>query len=188
VPRSVLVVGAAGGVGSALVQLAKLAGMMVIGTVSSVEKAAFARALGADQVINYREQPVPETTMELTRGRGVDLVLDHVGGSSFTEHLSALANWGTLVSYNVFTALPEKDLLSEMRVHVDKNPAVRCFSFHSYDHDAEGRRRLMSAVIGLLAEGAIQPAIGARCSLSEVRRAHALLDAGTVLGKIAMNP
>jgi NADPH2:quinone reductase len=188
VPRSVLVVGAAGGIGSALVQLAKLAGMTVIGTVSSAEKAAFARALGADHIINYKEQSVPEATMELTSGQGVDLVLDHVGGSSFTEHLSVLANWGTLVSYNAFTALPEKDLLSEMRAHVDKSPAVRCFSFHSYDRDAEGRRRLMSAVIELLGKGAVRPAIGARFSLSEVRRAHALLDAGTVLGKIVMHP
>ena len=188
VPRSVLVIGAAGGVGSALVQLAKLAGMTAIGTVSSAEKAAFARALGADHIINYKEQSVPEATMELTSGQGVDLVLDHVGGSSFTEHLSALANWGTLVSYNAFTGLPEKDLLSGMRAHIGKSPAVRCFSFHSYDHDAEGRRRLMRAVIEPLAKGAIRPAIGARFSLSEVRRAHALIEAGTALGKIVMHP
>jgi NADPH:quinone reductase len=188
VPRSVLVVGAAGGIGSALVQLAKIAGMTVIGTVSSAEKAAFARAQGADHIVNYKERSVPETTRELTSGKGVDLVLDHVGGSSFTEYLSALASWGTLVSYNAFTALPEKNLLSEMRAHVDKNPAVRCFSFHSYDHDANGRRRLMRTVIELLAKGAIRPAVGARFSLSEVREAHALLDAGSVLGKIVMHP
>jgi len=188
VPRSVLVIGAAGGVGSALVQLAKLAGMTVIGTVSSAQKAAFARALGADHIINYKEQSVPEATMELTSGQGVDLVLDHVGGSSFTEHLSALANWGTLVSYNAFTGLPEKDLLGEMRAHIDKSPAVRCFSFHSYDHDPEARRRLMRAVIELLAKGAIRPAIGARFNLSEVRLAHTLIDAGTALGKIVMHP
>ena len=84
-PKSVLVIGAAGGVGSALVQLAKLAGMTVIGTVSTAEKAAFARAMGADHIINYKAAPVPEATLELTGGRGVDLVLDHVGGPSFTE-------------------------------------------------------------------------------------------------------
>ena len=52
----------------------------------------------------------------------------------------------------------------------------------------EGRRRLMSAVIELLAKGAIRPAVGARFSLSEVRRAHALIEAGTALGKIVMHP
>jgi len=188
VPGSVLVIGAAGGVGSALVQLAKVAGMTVIGTVSTDEKAAFAQAMGADHVINYKKQSVPQETLALTDGRGVDLVLDHAGGPAFTELLAALANWGTLVSYNALSALPDKDLLSEMRVHVGKSPAVRCFSFHSYDHDPEGRRRLMRAVIELLAKGAIRPAVGARFNLGEVRLAHALLEAGTALGKIVMHP
>jgi NADPH2:quinone reductase len=187
-PGSVLVIGAAGGVGSALVQLAKAAGMTVIGTVSTDEKAAFARAMGADHVINYKNQSVPHETLALTDGRGVDLVLDHAGGPAFTELLAVLANWGMLVSYNALSSMPDKDLLSEMRAHVGKSPAVRCFSFHSYDHDPEGRRRLMRAVIGLLADGAIRPAIGARFKLGEVRRAHALIEAGTALGKIVMHP
>ncbi len=188
VPGSVLVIGAAGGVGSALVQLAKVAGMTVIGTVSTDEKAAFARAMGADHVIDYKKQSVPQETLALTDGRGVDLVLDHAGGPAFTELLAVLANWGTLVSYNALSGMPDKDLLSEMRAHVGKSPAVRCFSFHSYDHDPEGRRRLMRAVIALLAKGAIRPAIGARFNLGDVRRAHALIEGGTALGKIVMHP
>ena len=188
VPGSVLVIGAAGGVGSALVQLARVAGMTVIGTVSTDEKAAFARAMGADHIVNYKTQSVPQETLALTEGRGVDLVLDHAGGPALAELLAVLANWGTLVSYNALSPMPGKDLLSEMRAHVGKSPAVRCFSFHSYDHDPEGRRRLMRAVIGLLAEGAIHPAIGARLGLDDVRRAHALIEAGTALGKIVMHP
>jgi NADPH2:quinone reductase len=188
IPRSALVIGAAGGVGSALVQLAKDAGMMVIGTVSGAEKAAFARTMGADQIINYRERSVAEATLELTGGKGVDLVLDHVGGPAFTDYLAALANWGTLVSYNAFSGQPDKDLFAEMRNHVGRSPAVRCFSFHSYDHDRDGRRRLMGAVIERLAQGRIRPGIGARFPLSEVRQAHTLLEAGTALGKIVMRP
>jgi NADPH2:quinone reductase len=188
VPGSVLIVGAAGGVGSALVQLAKIAGMRVIGTVSGAAKAEFARAMGADDVVNYKECSVPEAVLALTGGKGVDLVLDHVGGSALTGYLAALANWGTLVSYNAFSGLPEKDLFAEMRAHVGKSPAVRCFSFHSYDHDREGRRRLMGAVIERLAAGAIRPAIGGRFGLAEVRQAHMLLEAGTALGKVVMHP
>lgn len=187
-PRSVLVVGAAGGVGSALVQLAKVAGMTVIGTVSGPEKAAFAQAMGADHIVNYQERSVPEAALEVTGGEGVDLVLEHVGGPALTGCLAALANWGTLVSYNALSPLPDKDLLAEMRAHVGRSPAVRCFSFHSYDHDREGRRRLMGAAIDLLGKGAIRPAIGARFPLAEVRQAHALIDAGTALGKIVMRP
>jgi NADPH2:quinone reductase len=187
-PASVLVIGAGGGVGSALVQLAKVAGMTVIGTVSSEKKAAFARAMGADHVIDYRTRSVPREILALTDGRGVDLALDHAGGPALTELLGALANWGTLVTYNALSELPDKDLLGEMRAHVARSLAVRCFSFHSYDHDRDGRRRLMRAVIDLLAQGAIRPAIGARFKLTEVRRAHALIEAGTVLGKIVMHP
>lgn len=188
IPSSVLVIGAAGGIGSALVQLAKNAGMTVIGTVSGAGKAQFARAMGADHIVNYREQPVPEATLDLTGGRGVDLVLDHAGGPAFTGYLAALADWGTLVSYNAFGPMPDKDLLIELRANVGKSPAVRCFSFHTYDGDRDGRRRVMGAVIEQLANGRIRPAIGARFALADVRQAHSLLDAGTALGKIVMHP
>jgi NADPH2:quinone reductase len=145
--------------------------------------------MGADHVVNYRERPVPEAVLELTGGRGVDLILDHAEGPRFTDYLAALADWGTLVSYNGLSGPPQEDLLAAMRgVHMGKSPAVRCFSFHVYDHDREGRRRLMTAVIQALAEGAIRPAIGARFALAEVRRAHELIESGTVLGKIVMRP
>ena len=185
-PKSVLVVGAAGGVGSSLVQLARLAGMTVIGTVSSEEKAAFARAMGADGIIYYRTEDVVARVRELTEGRGVDLVLDHVGGPDFFTHLRALGKWGTVVSYNAFDGLPTQNMMEEMRKHLDVCPAIRCFSFHIYDHDREGRRAIMKRMIGHLADGSIKPAIFARFKLSEVRRAHELLDSGKALGKIIM--
>ena len=185
-PKSVLVIGAAGGVGSSLVQLAKLAGMTVIGTVSSEEKAAFARAMGADGIIYYRTEDVVARVRELTGGRGVDLVLDHVGGPDFFTHLRALDKWGTVVSYNAFDGLPTQNMMEEMRKHLDVCPAIRCFSFHIYDHDREGRRAIMKRMIGHLAEGTIKPAVFARFKLSEVRRAHELLDSGQALGKIIM--
>jgi NADPH2:quinone reductase len=185
---SVLVIGAAGGVGTSVVQLAKLAGMRVIGTVSSEEKAAFARANGADDIIFYRTEDVVAQTRRITGGRGVGLVLDHVCGPEFASYLGVLAKWGTLVSYNAFAGLPEQNLMAEMRNYLDVCPAIRCFSFHNYDHDREGRRALMRQVISALEGGAIKPAISARLKLSEVRRAHTLLESGAALGKIIMTP
>lgn len=185
-PKSVLVVGPAGGVGSAIVQLARLAGMRVIGVVSTEEKANFARSIGADDVIYYRTENVITRTLELTEGRGVDLVLDHVGGNTFPLYLEVLNDWGTIVSYNAFTKLPEANLLEEMRKHVNKCPAVRCFSFHIYDGNREGRRAIMRTLIAHLAAGEITPSISTRFKLSEVRQAHILLEAGSVLGKIVM--
>ncbi|MDB5503822.1 MAG: quinone oxidoreductase [Tardiphaga sp.] len=185
---SVLVIGAAGGVGTSIVQLAKLAGMTVIGTVSTEEKAAFAKSNGADHVIFYRDEDVVARTRELTGGQGVGLVLDHVCGPDFASYLGVLGKWGTLVSYNAFAGLPEQNLIEEMRKHLDVCPAVRCFSFHIYDHDREGRRTIMRNVISALERAAIKPAISARLKLSEVREAHALLESGSARGKIIMIP
>lgn len=184
--KSVLVVGAAGGVGSALVQLAKLAGMTAIGSVSTEEKAEFARTMGADAIVYYRKEDVIARARELTGGRGVDLILDHVCGPNFSDYLGALGPWGTIVSYNAFSGLPEKNLMSEMRKYLDICPSVHCFSFHIYDHDREGRRALMRTVIGHLAAGEIKPAIAARFKLAEVRQAHTYLESGAALGKVIM--
>ena len=75
-----------------------------------------------------------------------------------------------------------------MRDHLDVCPAVRCFSFHVFDHDREGRRALMRNVIDALERRAIRPAISARLKLADVREAHRLLEAGSALGKIVMTP
>ena len=119
---------------------------------------------------------------------GVGLVLDHVCGPEFVSYLGVLGKWGTLVSYNAFAGLPEQNLMAEMRNYLDICPAVRCFSFHIYDHDRRGRRAIMREVISALESGAIKPAISARLKLSEVRRAHTLLESGAALGKIIMTP
>jgi NADPH2:quinone reductase len=187
-PHSALVIGAAGGVGTSLVQLAKIAGMKVIGTVSTAEKAAFARKMGADETIFYRDEDVIARTRALTDGRGVSLVLDHVCGPEFYSYLGALDKWGTLISYNAFAGLPTQNLMGEMRKHLDVCPAIRCFSFHIYDHDRDGRRDIMRRMIGYLADGAIRPSIFKRFRLSEVRAAHELLDSGAAFGKIVMTP
>jgi len=187
-PRSVLVVGAAGGVGTALVQLARRAGMTVIGTVSSEEKAAFARANGMDHAVFYRTEDVVRRVLELTGGAGVGAAFDHAGGPGFVPLVAALGRWGTLVSYNGFAPLPEQNLVAALREHMAVCPSVRSFSFHLYDHDATARRALMGEVIRALSHGEIRPAISATLPLAEVRRAHELLERGSALGKIVMTP
>ena len=80
-------------------------------------------------------------------------------------HLRALDKWGTVVSYNAFDGLPTQNMMEEMRKHLDVCPAIRCFSFHIYDHDRDGRRAIMRRMIGHLADGTIKPAIFARFKL-----------------------
>ena len=97
--ESVLATGAAGGIGSALIQLGKIARRRVIGLVDSDEKAAFIRSLGADAAINSRSENVTARLRELTGGGGVDLILDSIGGAGFTKHFERLAKFGLVVSY-----------------------------------------------------------------------------------------
>ncbi len=149
-PKTILVVSAAGGVGSALVQLAKLEGIRVIAVVSSAEKAEFVRQLGAADVINRCEEDIGERIRTLTAGCGVDLVLDPVGGADFVAYLDMLGVWGKLVSYGVIAGSPTQDVFLALRQHLGKSLSVQCFSFHSYDEDTHGRRSIMTKLITLL--------------------------------------
>ncbi|WP_300299907.1 zinc-dependent alcohol dehydrogenase family protein [Ferrovibrio sp.] len=187
-PASIFIAGAAGGVGNAAVQLARHAGMVVIGSVSSPAKADFARQQGAHHVINYRTESPLQRVLDITEGRGVDLVLDHVGGPGLIDCLKMLASWGCVVSYNAMAGVPEANVFAEMRALLAKSLTLRCFSMHSYDGDPPRRRRFMTDVIGLLAGGAIRPAIGLTLPLTEVAEAHRRIEQSVVLGKILLKP
>jgi NADPH:quinone reductase-like Zn-dependent oxidoreductase len=96
--QTVLVHAAGSGVGSAAIQIARLVGARVIATVGSDEKIEFARALGAEQVVNYRTQDFVEATRRWTNKRGVDVVVEHIGGETLERSTYALARLGTLLS------------------------------------------------------------------------------------------
>jgi len=185
---TVYVNGAAGGIGSAVIQLCRLQGITVVAGASSAAKCAFAATQGASHTIDYASEPLVERLLELTQGRGIDLILDHIVGKDFTENLKALAPFGLIVSFNMLGGFPEKDLFREMRAHLPKSPAVRCFTMHSFDHDAEARQRVASATIELFTSRRVSPPIYRRLSLGDVRRAHKLLDAREVLGKLILKP
>lgn len=187
-PKTVFINGAAGGVASAVIDLCRLDGITIIGTASTPEKCAFAQARGATHVINHTQENVVERVLELTGGRGVDLILDHVVGKNFTDQLNMLAPMGLIVSFNVLGGLPEKDLFKELRAHLSKSPAVRCFTMHTYDHDPLIRRRLIDRVVALFASGKVAPPIFDRLPLSAAARAHELLDQGKILGKLILKP
>lgn len=186
--RSVFIPGATGGVGGALIELAKAEGLTVIGSVGSPSKAAHASALGADHVIDYTSESVVRRVLELTGGRGVDMAFDHVIAPDFAGMLAMLADFGTLVFYNVHTPMPEHDVFDRMRQLSTKSPALRCFNIHTYDRYPDERRRLTRRVIDLLAEGKIKPRVGARLPMTEAAEAHRLLEAGSVIGKIVLTP
>ena len=96
--QTVLVQAAGSGVGSAAIQIARLTGARVIATVGSDDKIEFAKALGAERVVNYRTQDFVEEVKKWTDKRGVDVVVEHIGGETFERSTYALTRLGTLVS------------------------------------------------------------------------------------------
>jgi NADPH2:quinone reductase len=186
--KTAYVNGAAGGIGSAVIQLCRLQGITIIAGASSTTKCTFARSQGAAQTIDYSRENVAECLLALTQGRGVDLILDHIVGNDFTDNLTALAPFGLIVSFNALGGFPEKDLFREMRAHLPKSPGVRCFTMHSFDHDPAGRQRVAARTIALFTEGSVRPPIDRRLPLAEARQAHELLDQRAVLGKLILKP
>jgi NADPH:quinone reductase len=187
-PRSILVQGAAGGVGTALVQTAAAHGIDVIAVASSVAKCAYARAAGAHFTHHRESGDLREAVQRMTDGRGVDLVLDPVAGPGFVSQLDLLAARGTLLSYAVLQGIPPDNLVEALRTRLDRSLAVRCYSVHVLDNDRMRRRDLMERAIELIAQGRVSPPAPTVFALKDAVAAHRLLQSPELLGKIALVP
>jgi len=161
---------------------------LTVGTAGSTEKCAFVTVRGAAHAINYKTESVVERVLSLTDGHGADILFDNVAGKAFTDGLKMVAPLGMIVSYAVLAGMPETDLFKEMRGNIEKSPAVRCFTMHTYDHMQEPRREAMTRAVELLGSGRVRPAIAARFPLAEAKRAHDLIEARTAAGKIVLIP
>jgi NADPH2:quinone reductase len=185
--QTVLIYAAAGGMGNALIDLAKVAGLIVIGVVSSEAKARFARDVGADHVIDRKAEKVGARVSEITHGRGVDAIIDPVAGPGIPGNIAMLAPCGTLLIYGALGGKTELDPASAPQWR--KNSlAVRLFTIHTWDHLVEERRAGMRALIDMLAAGKLNPRIHAKLPLTEAARAHEMLEGGEVLGKLLLVP
>jgi NADPH:quinone reductase len=185
--QSVLIYAAAGGMGNALIDLAKVAGLVTIGVVSSQAKAPFARELGVDHVIDRKAETISTRVGEITSDRGVDIIIDPVGGPSIPANIALLAPCGVLVVYGGLGGKAPLDLQTTLRASKN-SPAIRQFSIHTWDHLVEERRAGMRALIEMLAAGKLHPRIHARLPLAEAVRAHEMLESGVVLGKLLLQP
>jgi len=186
--KTVLVHTAAGGVGSAAVQLALIAGLRVIGVAGSEAKRRAVLSIGAHHAINYRTEDVAARVREATQGRGVDLILDPIGGKGFARNFALLAPLGLVVSYGRLDGPPDPDFVASMREHHAVSPAVRFFTIHSFDDRPDIRAEANRTLIGHLAAGRIAPLIHDRLPLAEAGRAQAMLETGEVIGKVLLKP
>jgi NADPH2:quinone reductase len=185
---SVLVWGAAGGMGNALIDIAKADGLQVIGVASGAERCKFAKDMGADHVIDRKTESVPDRVREITQGRGVDIVIDPVAGDTIATNVKMLAVMGMLLIYGGLGGREQGDMAAAMRGAMGRCPAIRRFSIHYLDHMPEPRRAGMRALLDMLAKGQLKPRIGARLKLSEAAKAHELMESSAVMGKLILRP
>lgn len=182
----VLIHAAAGGVGSAAVQLADHAGAEVFATASTEEKRALARDLGADHTIDYTTTNVEDAIYELTDGEGVDIVLDGVGGEAFEESLEALAHFGRIVS--IGSASGEEGLPNPSRLRAKNASVIGYHLGRARRNDPESIEPGPSSVFELLALGTIDVLIGKKFPLSEAASAHKFIQSRDSTGKVLLIP
>ena len=186
--RSVGVVGAAGGVGSAAVQLASLRGWRAIGIAGGSEKCAFVTAQGAVATVDHRLEGIADGLRRVTDGDGVDLVLDPVGGALLPTLFAALAPLGLVVAYGGLGGEPGAETIAAMRARFGASPGLRLFSMHTWDARPDVRADLTRTLIGHLVAGAIAPSIDRTFPLDQARAAHERFEAGHHRGRIVLVP
>ncbi|HEY7257867.1 MAG TPA: zinc-binding dehydrogenase [Gaiellales bacterium] len=175
--ETVLVPSASGGVASAAVQVARIAGAQVIASVGSPEKVHAVRGLGADIVFCYRETPVAEAVSEATGGRGVDVVVDTIGGPRFAEHLAAMAPDGRLVTCGAHAGeVVPLDIIELFR------RGHRILGFRVATPDE------IRMALELALDARIDVPVDRTFRLSEAGDAHAYMDERSHVGKIVLVP
>ena len=182
----VLVHAAAGGVGTAAVQLASHHGAEVYGTASTPEKLALAERLGCDHPIDYTETDFPAETAALTDGDGLDLILDGVGGDTFRESVDALAPFGRVVAYGAASGEPGT---VDTATLLFGNKSVE--GFHLGRAMARDPERVYAAVpelSAMLASGDLEVVVGQTFALADAAAAHRALENRETTGKVVLEP
>jgi NADPH2:quinone reductase len=180
---TLLIHAAAGGVGLQAIQMAKQAGARVFGTTSSAEKAKLAKELGADEVILYNQTDFAARALELTHGRGVDLVLDSVGKATFSGSLKSLAPFGHLISYGFASGLPEQVNVPGL---YEKSVKVSGFWLFTLSRMPEAMQSSVREVTQWIVSGKLKMIADLKLPLAEAATAHRKMEARETTGKILL--
>lgn len=187
--ETILAYAAAGGVGTAVIQLAKLTDATVIGLTSTDEKANFAKSQGFHHIINYKTEDVVQRVKEITGGRGVEIILNSVAGDTFGRDLEMLAPLGQIIWFGMAAGLPQENLTEQLGAGFVKSAGIRTFMLYSiFELDPSLAARSSETLFNYLADKKIKPHIYERIPLAEAARAHELLESGKVQGKLILKP
>src|SRR6185369_10187391 len=176
--QHVLVQAGASGSGSMAIQVAKALGAMVMATVSTPAKAELARRMGADAVVTYRDANVAEAAREWTRGDGVDVVIDPVGGTAMADNVRSLRPRGTIVNFGLSGGA--EATIAHLYPFFRNELRIVGSWMGSMAELREG--------LALVREGRIKPALDRVLPLSAAQEAHRLVGEARVVGKLALVP
>lgn len=175
--ETVLINAAGSGVGSAGIQIAKLAGARVIATTGSDAKFEAALALGADEVLNYATADIPAAVMTLTGGIGVPIALDMVGGARLLDSIKSLAQGGRLVTVGAHAGeRVDIDMIEFFRKHISMHGCGR------------STKAIVKTVLGLVAQGSLKPVLSRAFPLAEAAEAHRVLESRNFFGRMILRP
>ena len=175
--EDVLVHAAGSGVGSGAIQIAKMAGARVIATASSDIKLERARQIGADETINYSKDDFKDSVMGLTEGRGVDIVVEHIGTDTWQGSIGCLAFNGRLVTSGAHTGVYGRINIQELFI---KQLTI----IGSY----LGSRHELAQLLKVIAQGKVKPAIDSVYPLEGAKEAHQMMEERRQFGKLLIKP
>lgn len=183
---AVLVHAAAGGVGTILTQWAKALGAQVIATVGSADKAELATALGADEVILYRDEDVAARVKAITNGAGVRVAYDGVGAATLEASLGSLGRRGILVSYG--NASGPAPAVEPLRLSRGGSLFLTRPTLFDYITTVEELDESAGALFEVISSGAVKIGIGQEFPLRQTRQAHEALEARATTGSTLLIP
>ena len=175
--ETVLVHAAGSGIGSAAIQIAKLAGATVITTVGKDAKIPKAKRLGADEVINYRKADFAERVKQITQGRGADVVFEHIGPATWPGNLKALAKGGRMV---VCGATSGPEVKMPVRYLYAKELQISgCYM---------GSHKELLEVLRLIERKRLKPVVDRTYPLRQAAKAHEKIEGRDIFGKVVLVP
>jgi NADPH2:quinone reductase len=180
IEQTILIHAAAGGVGSLLVQLAKLKGLKVIGTASSEQKLQLVANLGADKAINYSEPDWTDEVLKATGGKGADWIIEMVGGAIVGQNLKVLAKHGTMWVYG---AASGEDFKVSVLSLMAKNHTIR--GYWLMNESVENRIRFTKELLKHIGTGRLKIQV-TEFPLEQAREAHEAIENRKTTGKVVL--
>jgi len=173
--QSVLIWGASSGIGSGAIQIAKNIGAKIITTISSDDNKYYAKSLGANYIVNYKDKNVADKVKEITEGKGVDVVFEHPGKSTFLTSMQVLKTGGKIVTCGATTG-PIINL--DLRHVFIKHQQIIGSTM--------GNKNDLIELIELINQNKIKPIVSKTLPYTEIKEAHQILEEGKQLGKIVI--